>query len=115
MPTMNHAARAYAASAASRSHREQEADLFWRVNLGLTRGRDQGGLERTKALADNRRLWGMVIELLQDPQNALPASLRASIISVGLCLEREMRKPDPDFNFLLAVNENIAAGLAGRP
>ena len=115
MLTMNNAARAYAASAATRSHREQEADLFRRISTVLRRGRDQGGSVKIKALADNQRLWSMVIDLLRDEDNALPPALRANMISVGLCLQREMQKPDPDFDFLVTVNDNVAAGLAGNP
>lgn len=115
MRTMNDAARAYAASAATRSHREQEADLFRRSVVALRLSRQQGGLAQTRALADNHRLWTMVIDLLRDPGNALPEALRAQIISVGLCLQKEMAKPEPDIDFLVAVNENIAAGLAGKP
>ncbi len=65
-----------------------------------------------RALADNARLWHAVIDLLQDPANALPAPLRAAIVSVGLAVQREMRKETPDVGFLVAVNENIAAGLS---
>ncbi len=115
MATIMNAARAYAASAASRGHREQEADLFRRISQVLRHGREQGGLARAKALADNQRLWTMVIDMLRDPGNALPPKLRASLISVGLCLQREMQKPEPDFDFLVSINDNIAAGLAGTP
>jgi flagellar biosynthesis regulator FlaF len=115
MPTLNTAARAYAATAAARSHRDQEADLFRRVGLVLRRSRAQGETARVKALADNQRLWTMVLDLLRDPGNALPAPLRGSLISVGLCLQREMQTAEPDLEFLAAVNENIAAGLAGTP
>jgi flagellar biosynthesis regulator FlaF len=48
---------------------------------------------------------------MQDPANALPAPLRASIVSVGLAVQREMDKAPPDFDFLIAVNEDFAAGL----
>lgn len=115
MASLNDAARAYAASAAVRSPREQEADLFRRVSLQLRRSADQGDLSRVRALADNQRLWALVMDQLRDPANALPVPLRASIVSVGLCLQKEMQKPEPDFAFLAAVNENIAAGLAGAP
>ena len=50
---------------------------------------------------------------LRDPANALPAALRASIVSVGHALQREMRASVPDFAFLIAVNEDITAGLSG--
>jgi flagellar biosynthesis regulator FlaF len=50
--------------------------------------------------------------LVSDPENALPDTLRASIISVGLAVQREMQRDSPNFDFLIAVNENIAAGLS---
>lgn len=107
------AARAYAASAAHRSPREQEADVFRRANAALRRARSDGGLARVRALADNERLWTMVMGLVRDPGNALPDGLRASIASVGLAVQRDMRGPSPDFEFLVSINESIAAGLSG--
>ena len=77
----------------------------------LRRARAGDARARRRALVDNRRLWGAVIDLLHDPQNALPAPLRAAIISVGLAVQREMQHANPDFDFLIAVNENVAAGL----
>lgn len=108
----NEAARAYAATAGRRNFREQEAEVFRRTNAMLRRGRDLGGLEQIRALADNQRLWAHVIDLVQDPQNQLPSGLRAAIVSVGLSVQREMRRPEPDLEFLMAVNENLAGGLA---
>lgn len=109
------AARAYAAAAGHRSLREQEAELFGRANAGLRRARaGDSAIARVRALADNDLLWMTVLGLLRDPANALPDALRASIISVGLTVQREMQGEDPDFDFLIGVNENIAAGLAGR-
>jgi len=49
---------------------------------------------------------------MRDPLNPLPAELRASIVSVGLAVQREMDNDSPDFDFLIEINENIAAGLA---
>jgi flagellar biosynthesis regulator FlaF len=115
MSSPNQAMKAYAASAATRPLREQEADVFRRVNAVLRRGKEDGGLAKLRALADNERLWSTVIMLLRDPENALPAPMRASIVSVGLAVQREMRKPEPDFGFLIEVNDNIAAGLAATP
>jgi flagellar protein FlaF len=109
------AARAYSASAAHRSLRDQEADIFRQANAILRKGRNLGATAKTKALADNGRLWMTVIDLLRDPDNALPDGLRAAIISVGLAVQREMQRPSPDFDFLISVNDNIAAGLAGQP
>jgi flagellar protein FlaF len=67
-----------------------------------------------RALADNSRLWATVIDLMRDPENALPESLRASIVSVGIAVQREMQRDAPDFDFLIGVNEDIAAGLSGQ-
>ena len=114
MTTARGATRAYQAASAHRSHREQEADVFRQANAGLARIRHGGTmLARVRALADNDRLWLMLVGALQDPANRLPEALRGSIISVGLAVQREMRAREPDLEFLIEVNENIAAGLAG--
>ncbi len=115
MPGFRDAARAYAASSARRSVREQEADVFRNVNGALRRGRDTGGLAQVRALADTVRLWTAVMDLLGDPENGLPADLRAGIISVGITARRIAQSPEPDFDFLIAVNENLAAGLSAIP
>jgi flagellar protein FlaF len=113
MSTMKQAVRAYATAAEHRSVREQEAEIFRLANATLRRARESDRrVARVRALADNDRLWMMVIGLVSDPANALPEELRASIISVGLAVQREMQRESPNFDFLIAVNENIAAGLA---
>jgi flagellar biosynthesis regulator FlaF len=112
MQTMNHATRAYEAAANHRSQREQEADVFRRAIGALKAARDDGPIPRVRALADNRRLWQAVNNLMHDPASALPAELRASIASVGNAVQREMDRDSPNFEFLISVNENIAAGLS---
>lgn len=109
------AARAYRAASAHRGPREQEADVFRRVTGALRAAQQGTPMDQVKAIADNTRLWMMVGDLLRDPENALPAPLRASIVSVGKALQREMQQPSPDLAFLIAVNEDITAGLSGRP
>ena len=111
---MEMARRAYAVSAAYRSPREQEADVFRRAVVALRNGRGANPVVQVRALADNARLWSMVIDLMRDPENGLPADLRASIVSVGLAVQREMQRDAPDFDFLISVNEDIAAGLSGQ-
>ena len=109
-----HAARAYRSSADRRSLREQEADVFRRVVGALRQARtldDQTA--QARALADNRRLWTAVTDLVRDPANQLPVPLRASIASIGVAVQREMDGLEPDWEFLISVNENLAAGLAG--
>ena len=80
----------------------------------LRNSRDGNPVVQVRALADNARLWTTVIDLMRDPENALPAELRASIVSVGMAVQREMQRDAPDFDFLIGVNEDIAAGLSGQ-
>jgi flagellar biosynthesis regulator FlaF len=112
MQTSNHAARAYEASSVHRSQRSQEADVFRRATGALKNAQHAGPLPRVRALADNRQLWMAVHALMRDPDNALPDELRASILSVGLAVQREMDCEAPDFDFLISINESFAAGLS---
>ncbi len=83
MQSLTQAARAYQTAANHRSQREQEADVFRRASGALKAARDADPIRRVQALADNRRLWTTVADLMRDPANALPQDLRASIVSVG--------------------------------
>lgn len=115
MQTLSQATRAYQQAASHRSQREQEADVFRRACGALKVARESRNSVRLSAIADNRRLWSTVSDLMRDPLNALPQNLRASIISVGLAVQREMELDSPDFDFLISINENMAAGLSGQP
>jgi flagellar biosynthesis regulator FlaF len=112
MKTMTHATRAYEAASIQRSQRAQEADVFHRVIGALRTARDSTPTARVRALADNRRLWTTVSDLMRDPQSTLPEPLRAQIISVALAVQREMDHDEPNFNYLITINEHIAAGLS---
>jgi flagellar biosynthesis regulator FlaF len=115
MQTMPRAARAYAVATTFRSQREQEADIFRRVNATLRAAYDgRGRIAQVRALADNDRLWITIVDLVCDPSNSLPADIRASLVSVGLAVQREMQQESPDLGFLVAINENVASGLAAR-
>ena len=109
---MHQATRAYEAAATHRSQREQEADVFRRAIGALKAARNGNALQRVRALADNRRLWMTVHDLMRDPDNNLPPELRAAIVSVGLTVQREMDLDSPNFDFLIEINENFAAGLS---
>lgn len=107
------ASRAYQARAANRNPREQEADVFRRATAALRASQSGDALTRVRALADTRLLWSTLVVVMGDPTNALPAPLRGSVISVGLAVQREVERPDPDIAFLIGVNEQITAGLCG--
>lgn len=114
MPNVTTAARAYEAAATQRSAREQEADVFRRAIGALKSARDSEPISRIRAIADNRRLWLAVTDLTRDPGNALPQELRASIVSVGIAVQREMDRSTPNFDFLISINEHIAEGLSAN-
>ncbi|PPQ26200.1 flagellar biosynthesis regulator FlaF [Rhodopila globiformis] len=115
MLSTTHALEAYQATSRLRSQREQEADVFREATAGLKAARGGSVIQQVRALADNRRLWIMVSDLMRDPANALPPPLRGAILSVGLTVHREMDQESPDFDFLISINESITAGLAGQP
>ncbi len=114
MQTMSCATNAYQHAAARRSVREQEADTFRYAIGSLRAARQADSVQRARAVADNRRLWLAVHDLVSDPSNALPEELRASIVSVGRAVRREMERESPDFDFLISINEHMAAGLSGQ-
>ena len=115
MSVLRSAAQAYAVAATHRTLREQEADVFRRASAALRRARHGGHSAEARAVADNDRLWTLVVDLVRDPSNALPAPLRAAIASVGIVVQRELRGGDPDLEFVAGLNDDIARGLAGAP
>ena len=115
MQLLNQAKHAYESASRFRSQRDQEADVFRRATAALKAARGASTITRVRALADNRRLWMTVTDLMRDPGNALPEPIRAAIVSVGLSVQREMDQETPDLDFLIAINENIESGLSGRP
>lgn len=106
------AINAYRKSSSHRNLREQEADVFRSVNATLKSVRPERPVEMAKAIADNERLWIAVADLVRDPSNQLPIEMRASILSIGHTVRREMKSSSPDLGFLVGVNEQMAAGLA---
>jgi flagellar biosynthesis regulator FlaF len=112
MSNLMHAVRSYRAASASRTVREQEADVFRRATGALRASRDAGPIDQVRALADNRRVWNMVGALVKDPKNRLDAALKGSLVSITIAVHREMDSASPDFDFLISVNENISAGLS---
>jgi flagellar protein FlaF len=106
-----YATKAYQAVVSRRNPREQEAELFRQVSAQLREARDKDPMTRVKAICDNRRLWSLVMDLARDPANALPVELRASLVSLAIAVRREFDKEDPDFDWMISINEAIAGGL----
>ena len=115
MLSLNMASRAYAAAAVNRTVRQQEADVFRLVIARLQSARQAEPIARVRALADNRRLWTAVADLVRDARNPLPSETRAGLLSIGLSVQREMEADEPNFDFLITINKNVADGLSGDP
>lgn len=72
--------------------------------------------ESFEATSNMRRLWTVLIEDLSNEGNALPQALRASLISIGLWILREVDSIDSgrsdNFDGLIEINQMIADGLS---
>lgn len=115
MSGMNMGFRTYAAASTNRTTIRQVADALHLVISRLQAARDSGPVERLRALADNRRFWVAVSDILHDPTNWLPQETRAGMISVMQSVQQEMDSDRPDFDLLITINRRIAAGLGGKP
>ena len=103
--------RAHAAAAyrQRRTPKQGEAAVFAEANRRL---RDAtSNLDRIRALADNRRLWTVVLDLVSEAENGLPVALRGQIASLAHAVLRECDAGEPDVEFLVDTNEQIGAGL----
>jgi len=107
--------RRYGAAQQTRSPREQEADVFRRVNYALKAAINADAIDRARAVADNRRLWLAVEAAMMHPANQLPAALKASIIGIGRSAQRDMDTREPDLSFLINLNDQMILGLSGDP
>lgn len=109
------------ATARAESPREAEYRLFGQVTRALMGAADAGEHDhgaRMRALDWNRRLWSALATDCADPQNGLPAPVRAQIISLSLWVGKHtslvMRKRE-DIGALIDVNRIIMQGLSARP
>lgn len=117
MSVSSQALRAYGAASTLRSQKSQDAEVFRRINFKLRAASEfpaSEKLPRIRAVADNRNLWQAVVTLVRDPQNPLPVTLRAQIASVGQTVLNSCNSNDPNLEFMMSINEAIAAGLVGE-
>ena len=106
------------ASARAESPREMEYRLFGQVTRALmdaSTAPETDLAKRMDALDWNRRLWATLASDCANPDNGLPAPLRAQLISISLFVSRHssavMRKEE-DFQPLIDINRMIMQGLA---
>lgn len=107
--------RGYGATQRARSLRDQEADVFRRVNYVLKTAKHASIVEKARALSDNRRLWLALEAALINPDNLLPLEMRRSILRLGRVIQAEVDAQEPDFDFLIEINDQMIAGLSGDP
>jgi flagellar protein FlaF len=83
----------------------------------LCAARDAGpeSRESIEALRFVCTLWGVLIEDLASPENDLPESLRAGLISIGLWIMREADNiragRTVSYDDLIEINQTICDGL----
>ena len=101
------------------SPRATEYRLMSEVTGDMINARDAGlsGAALMPALHRNREVWSTFSSLCASPGNQLPATLRASIISLALWVERfttDVVLGRDSIDELISVNRAIIEGLAGE-
>ena len=86
-----------------------------RVNGMLVSGAEKGGAPLAEACHLNRTLWTIFQTDCSNPQNGLPDSLKAQLISLALWVQRYTNKvlfEGASVEPLINVNRSIMEGLA---
>lgn len=101
------------------SSRETEYRLFGQVTRALMTAAEADPSDlrtRVDALDWNRRMWSTLGAACADSQNALPAPLRASLISLSIWVDKytsAVIRREEDITDLIDVNRMIMQGLNG--
>ncbi len=101
------------------SPRGTECRLMRQITGEMMTARDAGlsGSALMSVLHRNREVWGAFSDACGAPGNALPNELRASIISIGLWVDRftsEVVRGTDSIDELITVNCSIIEGLSGE-
>ena len=100
--------------------REMEYRLFGQVTRALMHAAtvDKSDLAtRIDALDWNRRLWSTLARDCSEPDNKLPAQIRAGIISLSLFVGRhssEVMRGEDNFDTLIEINKMMMQALSQR-
>lgn len=96
------------------SHLVASADTFDAGDTTLRLQMLSDGLRA--ALADNEKLWATLKQDLISPSNKMPQEMRASLISLGMFVERHtgsVLSGKGELRPLINVNNAIISGLSG--
>jgi flagellar biosynthesis activator protein FlaF len=102
---------------ATNASRHQEQLAFGQAIDMLEAAKTAGikSREAIEAIFYLRRLWSHLIEDLAQPENDLPETLRADLISIGLWVMKEAEQirlfKSENFDGLIEINGIIRAGL----
>jgi flagellar protein FlaF len=108
------------AATRAESPRETEYRLFAQVTLALMEAAKCEPTDirgRIDALDWNRRVWSVLGGACSEPENALPESLRAAIISLSIWVGKhtsEVIRRKEEIEPLIEVNRMIMQGLRGN-
>jgi flagellar biosynthesis activator protein FlaF len=107
------------------SGRQLEASALFRAARALQVAQESWGQEGAEqrleqALQLNQRLWTFFQAELSADDNPLPLELRANLLSLIEYIDKRtfevMAAPAPEkLSVLVAINRNVAAGLAAQP
>ncbi|MFC7335254.1 flagellar biosynthesis regulator FlaF [Rhodocista pekingensis] len=97
------------------SPRQLEHRVFSQVTAELeVCTRQPDAFATIRAVDRNRRLWGALVTDLAEPDNLLPDSLKAGLISLGLWVNRyssEVLTEGRPLTPLIEVNRTVMQGL----
>ena len=122
---MNYAANAYARTSRSAlTPREAESAVLLKAAqqlIGASHGLATGDTKRlNEALSFNQRVWTILASEATAEENPLPVEIKQGICNLGVFVLRNcvdtMIEPTPEkIANLVAINNEIAAGLQGNP
>jgi flagellar protein FlaF len=117
---MQHALYAEVQDDAGDIARDREREAIDRSIALLEKARAAGPQSRdaVDALHYLDRLWSLLLEDLANAENQLPRELRASLISIGLWILREIEsirtQRSSNFGGLIDISQMISNGLGGK-
>lgn len=117
---MQHALYAEVQDDSGEMARDREREAIDRSISLLEKARSAGPHSRDAidALHYLDRLWSLLLEDLAHADNQLPRELRASLISIGIWILREVEQirnqRSSNFKGLIDVSQMISNGLGGR-
>jgi len=100
------------------NYRKAERDALINAIKQLQAGIEIGpnSVETIKACALMQKLWSIILSDVINDGNKLPIELRASIISIGIWIQKELisitEGKSNNFTGIIEINQIIADGLA---